>query len=180
MEEKSKNIRVSFLLLALTLWFCVIFWMLVIFYFSSENGIDSSSRGTEAGKLILSLTGREFPQYLIRKFAHFTEYAILTFLSYLALASSSRILISRKIVVISEKDMKPGFDLNASFSIWITVLYAVVDEYHQLFVPGRSGSIFDVLIDVAGGFLMLIIIRIILFVARLIRKKRPNEPLLVD
>lgn len=180
MEEKIKNIRISFLLLAITLWVCVVFWMVIIFYLSSESGSDSSARTMEFGKLIATFTGRVFPSYVIRKLAHFMEYAILTFISYLALASSFRILISRKIVVINEKDIKPGFDLNASFSIWITVLFALVDEYHQLFVPGRIGSIFDVLIDVAGGFFILIVIRIVIFIAKIASKKRPQEPLLVD
>ena len=37
----------------------------------------------------------------------------------------------------------------------LTVLYAVSDEYHQTFVPGRSGSPVDVLIDAAGAGLVL-------------------------
>lgn len=180
MEEKKKKIRLTYLLLAITLWVCVIFWMMVIFLFSSESGSDSATRSEEFGKLIVSLTGREFPLYLVRKFAHFAEFAILTLLSYFALASSSKILLSRRILVVTDKDIKPGFDMNASFSIWITVLFAVIDEYHQLFVPGRNGSVFDVLIDVAGGMLVLIFIRIVIFITNIIRKKRPEEPLLVE
>jgi VanZ family protein len=35
-------------------------------------------------------------------------------------------------------------------AVAITLLYAVSDEYHQTFVPGRPGSPLDVLIDAAG------------------------------
>ena len=35
----------------------------------------------------------------------------------------------------------------------MTVAYALTDEFHQLFVPGRSGSMIDVLIDSAGAVL---------------------------
>ena len=37
----------------------------------------------------------------------------------------------------------------------LTMLYAVSDEYHQTFVPGRSGNLVDVLIDAAGAALGL-------------------------
>lgn len=37
----------------------------------------------------------------------------------------------------------------------LTVLYAISDEYHQTFVPGRDGSVTDVLVDAAGACLAL-------------------------
>ncbi|UYJ41604.1 MAG: VanZ family protein [Lachnospiraceae bacterium] len=37
------------------------------------------------------------------------------------------------------------------FSWMIAVLYACTDEYHQLFVPGRSGQLRDVMIDAVGA-----------------------------
>ena len=45
----------------------------------------------------------------------------------------------------------------------ITAAYAVTDEFHQLFVPGRAGRVTDVLIDSAGAFLALLAIHIILY-----------------
>ena len=37
-------------------------------------------------------------------------------------------------------------------TIIIIILYSCSDEIHQLFIPGRSGEIRDVLIDTLGGF----------------------------
>ena len=36
-------------------------------------------------------------------------------------------------------------------ALMIVVLYAISDEYHQTFVPGRNGKGVDVLVDAAGG-----------------------------
>ena len=34
----------------------------------------------------------------------------------------------------------------------LSVIYAVTDEIHQIFVPGREGKISDVVIDSSGSF----------------------------
>jgi VanZ family protein len=39
------------------------------------------------------------------------------------------------------------------------VVYALIDEYHQSFVPSRTASVFDSLIDMAGGITALILVR---------------------
>jgi len=73
--------------------------------------------------------------FITRKLAHFTEYAILGFLAARAFRSSPRwFLISAVLVVV----------------------YALLDEYHQSFVPSRTASVFDSLIDMAGGISALI------------------------
>ena len=41
----------------------------------------------------------------------------------------------------------------------LTVLYAISDEYHQTFVPGRNGTPVDVLLDAAGAGLGLWLLR---------------------
>jgi VanZ family protein len=41
----------------------------------------------------------------------------------------------------------------------LVVVYALVDEYHQSFVPTRTASVFDSLIDIAGGLTAIIIVR---------------------
>ena len=53
----------------------------------------------------------------------------------------------------------------------IAAAYAATDEFHQLFVPGRSGQISDVVLDSAGALAGLLI----LTVAREIMKNRRNR-----
>jgi len=44
-------------------------------------------------------------------------------------------------------------------SLALIVTYALIDEYHQSFVPSRTASIYDSMIDMAGGLTALLIIR---------------------
>lgn len=83
---------------------------------------------TEAGLLRAHL--------LIRKAAHFAEYAVLALLAARAFASSSKVSLRR---------------LWASASFALVVACALADEYHQSFVAARTGTIYDSLLDVSGG-----------------------------
>ncbi len=80
----------------------------------------------------------------VRKLAHFTEYAILGFLAARTFRTSPRPAIRERWFLISAT---------------IVVTYALIDEYHQTFVPSRTGSIYDSLIDMAGGLTALLVIR---------------------
>ena len=77
---------------------------------------------------------------IFRKVAHITEYAILTFLFFHA---SSKNLNYKKAI---------------SYSALFSITYALTDEYHQLFVFGRSGNLGDILIDSLGIFLAVFLI----------------------
>jgi VanZ family protein len=76
-----------------------------------------------------------------RKLIHAAEYALLCFLWWRALRARGEIRAA----------------LAGAFLL--AVAYAVVDEYHQTFVPGRSGSLVDVAIDAAGAALAVALIR---------------------
>lgn len=39
------------------------------------------------------------------------------------------------------------------YTVIFTIFYGTTDEFHQSFIPGRVASIFDLFIDIAGGFL---------------------------
>jgi VanZ family protein len=71
--------------------------------------------------------------FILRKLAHVTEYGILTAL----LVSALRFHIKRNAHALI-------------MAALIAVLYAFSDEWHQTFVPGREGSLFDVGIDGLG------------------------------
>jgi VanZ family protein len=70
-----------------------------------------------------------------RKIAHFSLYALLCFLWWRPLAPHA------------------GATKAAIFALVICVVYAISDEYHQSFVPGRSSEAIDVAIDSAGALL---------------------------
>ena len=75
--------------------------------------------------------------------AHFSEFAVLAVFLWLA---------TRKTIAIDEQAV-----LGVAF--FGTALFAVVDELHQVFVPGRTPDVRDLLVDLAGILLALAVIR---------------------
>lgn len=120
-------------------------WAGVIFSFSSKAAQESSKESVRVGRLVCSifvpgysdmsddkqLQMAEAIDYPVRKTAHGTEYAILGMLLTGTLYGALKI-----------NHMIPALLIGA--------LYAASDEFHQLFVPGRSGNAVDVLIDSVG------------------------------
>ncbi len=80
------------------------------------------------------------------KLIHMAEFAVYSFLTGIALKAL-------------ETD-KSRFNLLFTALI-ITLLYGASDEIHQLFVPGRSCSIFDFIADSIGGIIGLIFFHIL-------------------
>lgn len=112
-------------------------WMLVIFHMSSEIAGTSSARSDEIVRTIQSIgvsAPTDLLTFLVRKAAHISAYFILGILLFNLLKEYD--LSVRKMIFIS---------------IAIAMLYACTDELHQMFVPGRSGEVRDVLIDAAGS-----------------------------
>jgi VanZ family protein len=74
--------------------------------------------------------------FVVRKGAHFAEYAVLALLAARAFLSSSREGLRRR--------WWPA-------SLALVASCALLDEYHQSFVSTRTGTVYDSLIDIAGG-----------------------------
>jgi VanZ family protein len=127
----------------------LIAWLAFI-SFASSGSLSAGNTSRIIGPLILWLfpnTSAEtlaIVHFTTRKLAHFTEYAILGFLAARAFRTSPRPAISTRWFVISAT---------------LIVTFALLDEYHQTFVPTRTGSIFDSLIDIAGGLTALLVVR---------------------
>ena len=81
--------------------------------------------------------------FLLRKAGHFTEYAILALLAARALRTSTRELLRTRWFWLS---------------LLLVVVYALGDEFHQSFVPSRTASIYDSMIDSVGGFVALVLL----------------------
>jgi VanZ family protein len=88
--------------------------------------------------LLSSIPGGSFPQAKIfsyDKILHASVYGVLGILCFLA---SARTWSLRTAVLVL-------------LSAAMTTLYGFTDEFHQLFVPGRSADLYDVLADAVGG-----------------------------
>ena len=148
-------------------WTAVVLYMAMIYYFSSQDGTKShevSSQLLEYLKfLILFIPGSIIDfisgvsknyEFILRKCAHFTEYLVLSLVVYKAMRAS-------------EVRMKKSVIL----TLIICFLYAVSDEVHQYFVPGRAFAVTDIMIDTAGAILGLM--AVVLF--NHIKKRRIDE-----
>ena len=123
----------------------LILWMIVIFSFSSADANKSTGTSDKVITTMIEIkdkiTNNETPNnekeiivknssFYIRKIAHITEYLILGFLMFNLLKQYSV--------------------TNIYYAIGLSILYSCTDEFHQLFISGRSGSIRDILIDSIG------------------------------
>lgn len=122
--------------------------MIIIFFFSHQPAIQSSSESSYLAKQVIcfvetvgnfSLSPEQYQLWCeqihtpIRKFAHITEYAILA----ISVLFPFYLLKGKKISYII-------------YTILICIFYAATDEFHQLFIAGRSGQLIDVGIDSIG------------------------------
>jgi VanZ family protein len=125
----------------------LLFWMAFI-AFASSGELSASNTSRIIRPLLLWLfpdisAERLMTMHLLaRKSAHFVEYFVLGLLAARAFATSSLDLLKRNWF---------------RWSILLIGIYALLDEYHQSFVPSRTGSIYDSLIDLTGGLTALFI-----------------------
>jgi len=124
-------------------WLPVLLWILVIFIGSSDlMSAEHTSRLLVPLLLWLKpdITAEAIVQihFLLRKCAHLTEYAILA------------ILLRRALYRGTNLRAKPWVFFMAI--LFVCGIFAASDEFHQSFVPSRTASLNDVLIDISGAF----------------------------
>ncbi len=144
--------------------------LFIIFGFSAQDGESSGSLSFEISLFLVKLFSPLLPaamaedmlferaeliHYFVRKAAHMTEYFLLALSLQLPLSAWLSHKLSWKFRIIT------GF--------LCTVLFAALDEFHQTFVPGRSGNLTDVCIDSIGAAAA----SLCLFIFFFIRYKRP-------
>jgi len=134
MNQKSKRAA---------LWSASLIWMAVIFLMSAAPGDIS---GMQSGRLTRLLAACLSPFFemdagalqmletFVRKGAHMTEYAVLFLLYRASLCHSG----------VRRAGVK---------ALLMTIGYAVTDEFHQSFVPGRGPAALDVAIDGCGALI---------------------------
>lgn len=124
--------------------------MLVIFAFSAQTAAISKQMSDFFAEKVLAPWG--VSDVLVRKAAHFAEFAVLGAFIMTFLSTFSLKLI-----------------YSAAISVSLCALYAAGDEFHQLFVSGRSGQMSDVLLDTCGAIFGVFMVCLIL---HLISKKK--------
>jgi VanZ family protein len=142
MKRKTvKNIR------NIALWAAVVLWMILIYVFSSQVAIDSYESSARVTDLIIRIIEKvtletDFDtRYLriIRETAHFFVYFILGILVLSSLRG--KLSLSKRLVA----------------TMLICTAFAVTDEFHQMFVPGRHPEVFDIFIDGLGSFFGILV-----------------------
>lgn len=133
-------------------------WMTVIFCFSSQPADDSAAMSSPIAESVVDILYPNYEEmederqlelldtwtHIVRKGAHFCEYALLGVLICLAFASirSSKTGDFMPMTILYRLVPFSAFGVGA--------VYAASDELHQCFVPGRSGQLSDVLLDSTG------------------------------
>ena len=120
--------------------------MAIIFWLSSKTADESAAQSSVIVKWIINHFGKNsVTDFIVRKLAHFSVYTVLGTLALFALSFHEKLNAKKRIL----------------FSSLICLAYAVSDEIHQYFVPGRSCRLLDILIDFCGSLFGISIIFII-------------------
>ncbi|PIQ69899.1 hypothetical protein COV89_03355 [Candidatus Shapirobacteria bacterium CG11_big_fil_rev_8_21_14_0_20_40_12] len=122
-------------------WLPPLVWMGLIYFLSSFHKLQASPVGWQ--------------DFVVRKSAHFLEYAVLF------------ILVNRGFVFTFNLPLKKRLLL----ALLITVFYTVTDEFHQTKVNGRTGRPFDIGVDSLGAIGgLLFVVKLIKFLPDKLRK----------
>lgn len=128
----------------------LVIWLVFISVASSDS-FSANNTSRIIGPVVLWLFPNTTPEtlavvhFIVRKIAHFTEYAILAYLAARAFRTSPRPALANRWFL-------------AAFAL--VIVYALLDEYHQTFVPSRTASIYDSFIDMTGGLVTLLVLRL--------------------
>ena len=150
----------------------VLFWMVLIFGFSAQTGESSENMSGSVIKSVVGVLNPEFDtrtetqqseiisswQTVVRKTAHFSEYALLAILTANAIRTYK---IKRPFKWI----IPPA----------VCLIYAVSDELHQYFVGGRACRLFDVGVDTAGGIFGTAVFMLFMWLFARHRAKKKKE-----
>lgn len=151
------------------LWLPAALWYRVIWGFSAQSAAVSGdlsdrllwrlmaalSPAFAAGDAAAQNAAVELLSFFERKAAHMFLYFVLILLLWLALLPLVR-----------------GGKRQAGLAAVLCAVLAGLDEYHQTLIPGRSGQLRDVVIDLAGAALAVLLVAVLLWAARWRREGR--------
>ena len=148
--------RTPWYLIAFQILFTIALAATVYFIFANSLEIarESSARSQQVMALINGLLAKvelgPLSEHTVRKLAHFCEFSLLGFWFMLCLRVYTR-----------------HFVRHVSWPLFFGLLTAVIDETIQLYVPGRTSSVKDVLLDFSGVLAGLFVAFLILLFFRL-------------
>lgn len=132
---------------------------ITIFIFSSQNGEDSGNLSRNFAKVIINIlpfsknldevqkeTIIENSQFIIRKLAHFSIYAVVGINTMGFVDTFNKLKTKKKFIIV----------------LLVGIIYAITDEFHQMFSGGRTPAIMDVIIDSCGVVFGILIYALIL------------------
>jgi VanZ family protein len=133
-----------------TLWYWLppLLWITVIFWLSTDTFSAEHTEGLLRGALQGPVSRLPYAplgliHFAVRKAAHLIEYAILTMLLLRAVHANATDL----------------WHWRWASAVWLLVAaHAMFDEYHQSFTQYRTASIWDSLLDMAGGLVALLLV----------------------
>jgi len=147
MEQRERKIRICTVLLILNLGFI---WGNSLLSAELSQEISDETQGILAF-LFNGIFESELASVLVRKAAHFTEFAALG------------LLLSWLLRLLEKK---------CRYALLLGMTVACVDEAIQFFVPGRAPGLLDVTIDVCGVITGMILLKIGTLVVKQIRSKQ--------
>ena len=137
-------------------WIVTAIILLCIFSLSAQNADDSKELSDSFVRKILEWLHLDIPGEVLRKFAHMLEFTAL------AACLGNAIYTTWK------------YRFSAVISLFVTVICAVGDEIHQIFVPGRAFQLSDILIDSIGAVIGITAYLILYKIYQII-KERGNK-----
>ena len=91
----------------------------------------------------------------VDKYYHLGAYGFLSFIVYFTLTFQNRISLFKR--------------YSASFTLLLTSIFGMLNELHQLFIPSRTFNKFDLLANILGSLLMVIVIKFSLKIISLVK-----------
>lgn len=143
----------------------LIAWMAVIFYLSTDAGAYTGVYNIQVMRVFKDNFGIDVETVKVagysliavaRKCMHFALYAVMGFLAYNA---------------VRHFKVKYKYLL----AVAITAIYALFDEMHQIFVPARTSSMTDVIIDTIGAMSAVCFVYISSKINRLVLQKSEDQ-----
>lgn len=158
-EQKEPSIKKLLLYLLLT--------ALIMLFIFIQSALPANLSEKESGliTMVLSEYFKKDPSlvsFIVRKCAHFTEYTLLGISLLFTIREYFRLQQAGKL-----------FKKRTAATTWcIGTMYAISDEFHQIFTPGRSCEVRDVLIDSLGILTGIVLSMVLVYFMKRIHEKK--------